>query len=75
MIAPTVITVDKIWIYSFGDNKNTYVEDSDQILQINKLNTQKLEAWEQVLVKVPVTIGCQLGVIILNQSWDSIYTG
>ena len=29
MVAPTVITIDKIYIYSFGDNSNTYIEDSD----------------------------------------------
>ena len=38
-VAPTVVAVDKIWIYSFGDSKNTIYEDSDHILEINKINT------------------------------------
>ena len=39
MIGSTLKCVNKIWIYSFGDNCDSVGENSNDILRVEKLNT------------------------------------
>ena len=64
----TMMVMDKKWIYSFGGATMNFQKDLTNF-EIERLDTEKLGAWERIVIECDMKSCCQQGVIPLNPSW------